>query len=82
MMSNRKHCASWRLAASLALATLAAVGVETLPDLLHDQGLWPHIMPFQLNIWATAFIGLAVGLATILAHRCASLSIWARISSI
>lgn len=46
----------------LAAATLAAVGVETLPDLL--QAVWPGIRPFQLNIWATALIGLTVGLAT------------------
>lgn len=46
----------------LAAATLAAVGLETLPDLL--QAFWPGIRPFQLNIWATAFIGLTVGLAT------------------
>lgn len=46
----------------LVAATLAAVGVETLPDLL--QGIWPNLRPFQLNIWAAAVIGLAVGLAT------------------
>jgi phosphatidate cytidylyltransferase len=46
----------------LLAATLAAVGVETLPDLL--QGLWPNLRPFELNVWAAASIGLAVGLAT------------------
>jgi phosphatidate cytidylyltransferase len=46
----------------LAAATLAAVGVETLPDAL--KAFWPMIQPFQLNVWATAFIGLTVGLAT------------------
>jgi phosphatidate cytidylyltransferase len=46
----------------LIAATLAAAGVRVLPDLL--QVVWPGIRPFQLNIWATAFIGLAVGLAT------------------
>jgi len=46
----------------LAAATLAAVGVETLPDML--QGVWPHLRPFELNVWAAAFIGLTVGLAT------------------
>jgi len=50
----------------LAAATLAAVGVETLPDLL--QMYMPNVLaglrPFQLNVWAAASIGLAVGLAT------------------
>jgi phosphatidate cytidylyltransferase len=50
----------------LLAATLAAVGVETLPDLL--QMYMPNVLaglrPFQLNVWAAASIGLAVGLAT------------------
>jgi phosphatidate cytidylyltransferase len=50
----------------LLAATLAAVGVETLPDLL--QMYFPNVLaglrPFQLNVWAAASIGLAVGLAT------------------
>ncbi|WP_293906944.1 phosphatidate cytidylyltransferase [Phenylobacterium sp.] len=46
----------------LLAATLAAVGVETLPDLL--QGVWPILRPFELNVFAAALIGLAVGLAT------------------
>ncbi len=50
----------------LAAATLAAVGVETLPDIL--QMYFPNVLaglrPFQLNVWAAASIGLAVGLAT------------------
>ena len=46
----------------LAAATLAAVGVETLPDLL--QSYWPNLRPFELNVYAAASIGLAVGLAT------------------
>ena len=50
----------------LAAATLAAVGVETLPDLL--QMYFPNVLaglhPFQLNVWAAAAIGLAVGVAT------------------
>jgi phosphatidate cytidylyltransferase len=28
------------------------------------QAVWPGIRPFQLNVWAAGFIGLAVGLAT------------------
>ncbi len=50
----------------LVVATLAAVGIATLPDLL--QAYFPNVLaglrPFQLNVWAAAFIGLAVGLAT------------------
>ncbi len=46
----------------LVAATLAAVCVRLTPDLL--DGVWPMIRPFQLNIYAAAGIGLAVGLAT------------------
>ncbi|MBX3482192.1 phosphatidate cytidylyltransferase [Phenylobacterium sp.] len=46
----------------LVAATLAAIGVETLPDLL--RAFWPMIQPFQLNVWATGLIGFTVGLAT------------------
>lgn len=50
----------------LLAATLAAVGVETLPDLL--QSWFPQelarMKPFTLNVWAAALIGLLVGLAT------------------
>ena len=46
----------------LLAATLGAIGVRVLPDLL--QSIWPHIRPFQLNIYAAGSIGLAIGLAT------------------
>ncbi len=46
----------------LVFATLAAVGVNVLPDLFRT--IWPSIRGFELNLFAAAAIGLAVGLAT------------------
>ena len=48
----------------LAAAMGGGAVMSVLPSLLADQGV-PIAMPvFHLNIWAAAFIGLSVGLAT------------------